>query len=177
MNVDPKTMRDTLRFWSSGVSIVSTTDSGKGERDQQLRYAGMTVSAFNSLSLEPPLILICLTKETTTANLILESRIFSVSMLGGDQAYLSDRFAGRIPLPNHEDRFDGVAIFTAETGAPMLQDALAWLDCRVQTIHDGSTHWIVIGEVVATGYKDETLPPLIYFNRAYYALAPEHERP
>jgi 3-hydroxy-9,10-secoandrosta-1,3,5(10)-triene-9,17-dione monooxygenase reductase component len=58
-----------------------------------------------------------------------------------------------------------------------LSGALAWLDCRVQTLHDGSTHWIIIGEVIATGHKDDAIAPLIYFNRAYYALAPEGAQP
>lgn len=173
MPVERNTLRDTLRFWSSGVSVVATT----AKNARGLKYAGMTVSAFNSLSLEPPLILICLAKETTTTNAILDSRLFSVSILGGDQAYLGDRFAGRIDLPANGDRFDGIPVETAVTGAPILRDALAWLDCRVHTLHDGSTHWIIIGEVVATGHKDEAISPLIYFNRAYSALTPESERP
>lgn len=168
MAVERNTMRDTLRFWSSGVAVVATTT-------QELTYAGMTVSAFNSVSLEPPVILVCLAKNTTTTNALLQSKFFSVSFLSGDQAYLSERFAGRIELPAHSNRFDGVAIATAVTGAPILQDALAWLDCRLQTAYDAVTHWIVTGEVVATGHKDDPAPPLVYFNRGYYALTPEHE--
>jgi len=171
MAVEPNTMRDTLRFWSSGVAVVATLADA-----DRLTYAGMTVSTFNSLSLDPPLVLICLAKDSTTTESLLASKVFSVSMLGGDQAALSERFAGRRPLAAGADRFDGVAVRTAVTGAPVLREALAWLDCRVHTVHDGSTHWIVIGEVVATGHKDEAVPPLVYFNRAYYALAPEQER-
>ncbi len=170
MAVERNAMRDTLRFWSSGVTVVATTAA-----TQELNYAGMTVSAFTSVSLEPPLILVCLAKNTTTANTVLQSQVFSVSLLSGEQAHLSERFAGRVALPEHGDRFDGIAVQTAVTGAPILGDALAWLDCRVQTVHDGGTHWIVLGEVVATGHQDDATPPLVYFNRGYYALADEPE--
>lgn len=173
MSLNPDDTRATLRYWGSGVSIVSTTL----ETDEGTRYAGMTVSAFNSLSLEPPLILVCLSKDATTTQLVQQSGVFGVSILGGDQAHLSDRFAGRVPVETHEARFDGVDTFTAETGVPLIEQAIAWLDCRVQTIHDGSTHWIVIGEVVATGSNPERSDPLLYFNRAYHTLASETAKP
>ncbi len=172
MAVDRNTMRDTLRFWGSGVTVVATL----ADETRDFPYAGMTVSAFTSLSLEPPMILVCLNKNTTTSECVLKRRFFSVSILGGDQAALGDRFAGRVDLPSHGDRFGGVPVHTAETGAPILNDSLAWIDCRVQTVYDGSTHWIVCGEVVAAGHKETDLSPLIYFNRAYFDLTPEGER-
>ena len=160
--VDPQTMRDTLRFWASSVSVVTTASAE--------RRAGMTVSAFNSLSLEPPMILVCLYKESSTAQLLQETGIFAVSFLGEQHASVSDRFAGRIPLADKEDRFLGVSTLTAVTGAPILAEALAWLDCRVHAQHDGSTHWIVIGEVLATGRGSSTAP-LVYYDRQYRTLA------
>ncbi len=172
MTVDGTTLRDAMRFWSSGVSVVATV----AEKTSGFKYAGMTVSSFTSLSLEPPLTLISIAKETTTASAILASKIFSVSILSGDQAYLGDRFSGRIKLPSHGDRFEGIAIDTAVTGAPYLRDALAWIDCRVHAVYDGSTHWIITGEVQATGHKDDSVPPLVYFNRAYGILTPESAR-
>ena len=172
MTVTQSNLRDTLRFWSSGVAVVSTlTDSA-----QDFKYAGMTVNSFTSLSLEPPQILISIDKNSTTAGFLLKAGVFALSILSDEQAELSDRFAGRTPLPSHGDRFVGVEYETAVTGAPILHDTLAWLDCRVQTVHDGSTHWIVIGEVVASGHQREAADPLIYFNRGYSALAPEPAR-
>jgi flavin reductase (DIM6/NTAB) family NADH-FMN oxidoreductase RutF len=159
--IDEATMRDTLRFWASGVAIVTTADAE--------RQAGMTVSAFNSLSLEPPLVLICLHKDATTAGLIEETGHFAISILGSDHAYLSDRFAGRIPLIENEDRFEGLSLISAVTGSPILADALAWLDCRVHQVHDGSTHWIITGLVLAAGHGDSEAP-LIYYDRNYRAL-------
>ncbi len=164
--VDPQTMRDTLRFWASGVAVVTAGDSQ--------RRAGMTVSAFNSLSLEPPLVLVCLFKDTTTAQLVTEIKHFAISILGEEHAYLSDRFAGRISLQENEDRFDGVSTTTATTGSPILTDALAWLDCRIHKVHDGSTHWIMCGEVLAAGHGGSDAP-LIYYDRNYRSLMLETE--
>ncbi|MCC6613634.1 MAG: flavin reductase family protein [Anaerolineae bacterium] len=164
-HVGPEDMRDTLRLWASGVSVV--TSAAGDERN------GLTVSAFNSLSLEPPLILVCLHKDSNTIPMIEESGVFAVSILNSDQAYLSDRFAGRVDLDEDEDRFTGVETFTALTGSPLIKDAVGWLDCRVHTRHDGSTHWIYIGEVVATGHSSTTEDPLLYFDRNYRMVARE----
>lgn len=160
--MDANNLRETMRLWASGVSVVTTADA--------VCRAGMTVSAFNSLSLTPPAILVCLQKDTRTAEVIPGAGVFAVSILGADQAYLSDRFAGRVPLGDTEDRFDGLNLTTGVTGVPILADAMAWLDCKVREIHDGSTHWIVIGEVVATGVPTDGASPLLYFNRSYHTL-------
>jgi flavin reductase (DIM6/NTAB) family NADH-FMN oxidoreductase RutF len=163
-------MRDTLRLWASGVTVVTS------QHDSQ--RAGMTVSAFNSLSLEPPLVLVCLFKDTRLAQMVTDSRIFAISILNAEQAALSDRFAGRVPLAEGEDRFDSVTTTTAVTGSPILTDALAWLDCRVHALHDGGTHWIVVGAVQATGQHYDAHPaPLIYYNRAYRQMETQDARP
>jgi flavin reductase (DIM6/NTAB) family NADH-FMN oxidoreductase RutF len=172
MAVNQSSLRDTLRFWSSGVSVVATLTNGAHD----FKYAGMTVSSFTSLSLEPPQILISIDKKSTTTGYLLKAGVFAISILSGVQAELSDRFAGRTPLPSHGDRFVGVEFETAVTGAPILHDVLAWLDCRVETVHDGNTHWIVIGSVMASGHQAEAADPLIYFNRGYSTLAPEPAR-
>ncbi len=175
MSVDRNTLRDSLRFWSSGVSVVSTVTPPNVASHP---YAGMTVSSFMSLSLEPAQILVSLAKQSTTTEAVLESRIFSVSVLCSEQIELAERFAGRTGLPSHVDRFDGIAVHTAVTGAPILQDAMAWFDCQISAIHDGSTHWIVIGDVLATAHRDDpAAAPLIYYNRAYATLTPEREQP
>jgi flavin reductase len=168
-SVTPQMMRDTLRYWASGVSVVTTNLNGQ--------ISGMTVSAFNSLSLEPPMILVCLSKDAYTASLILKSRVFGVSILGEGHADISNRFAGRYPHLDHAQRFDGLATVTYETGSPILADSISWLDCAIHTVHDGGTHWIVIGDVLTTGHRDEAAAPLIYFNRNYRSLAlPVEER-
>lgn len=167
--MDANNLRETMRLWASGVAVVSTADA--------TCRAGMTVSAFNSLSLSPPTILVCLQKDTRTAEVLPGAGVFAVSILGSDQAAISDRFAGRVPLTEGEDRFDGLRLTTGETGVPILADAVAWLDCKVRDIHDGSTHWIVIGEVVATGHPVDGASPLLYFNRSYHQLHTERAAP
>lgn len=160
--VDPQLLRTTLRYWASGVTIV-TTKLG----DQR---GGMTVSAFNSLSLEPAQIVICLNKDASSMPLLKESGIFAVNILATHQNAISDLFGGRIKLEEGKDRFDGLSLKTAATGAPILTDALAYLDCRVKSTHDGETHWIIIGEVLATEVQSEPHAPLVYYNRGYRKL-------
>lgn len=165
--MDSQAMRETLRLWASGVSVVTTAHNGE--------LYGSTVSAFNSVSLEPPLILVCLNKDMRLAKAIRESGVFAVSMLAAEHACLSDRFAGRVQFAEGEDRFDGVAITDAETGSPILADAIGWLDCKVHALHDGGTHWIVVGAVQAAGSRSGDPEPLIYFNRGYRELVRQHE--
>jgi flavin reductase (DIM6/NTAB) family NADH-FMN oxidoreductase RutF len=148
-----------MRLWATGVSIVTSAHEGE--------QSGLTVSAFNSLSLTPPMILVCIHKDSHTIPFIDQSGVFAVSFLNSDQAHLSDRFAGRVPFAEGEDRFTGVPVFTAETGSPIIQDAIAWVDCKVAMKHDGSTHWMYIGEVVATGQNAAATAPLLYFDRQY----------
>jgi flavin reductase (DIM6/NTAB) family NADH-FMN oxidoreductase RutF len=169
MSVLSENMRGSLRLWASGVSVVTTLTAGE--------RAGMTVSAFNSLSLDPPLILICLLKGCTVGNMLENSGIFAVSILEASQSHLSDRFSGRVQLTEGEDRFDGVNITSAETGSPILTESIAWLDCRVHARYEGGTHWIVVGEVVAAGQNGTSPSPLVYYNRGYHALEGQKENP
>src|SRR4051794_39163223 len=112
MTVHQSTLRDTLRFWSSGVAVAATLTNSAHD----FKYAGMTVNSFSSLSLDPPQILISLDKKSATTAFLLKAGVFAISILNADQAALSDRFAGRTPLPSHGDRFVGVEYETAVTG-------------------------------------------------------------
>ncbi|HLV35105.1 MAG TPA: flavin reductase family protein [Spirillospora sp.] len=159
MSVDSEAMRRTMRLWSCGVTVVTTAD------DQSRQ--GMTASSFTSISLEPPLVLVCLHKQAGTTQLIQKTGIYAASILSADQENISAQFAGYTQLPENADRFYNVETFTAKTGAPILKDCIAWLDCHVYGIHDGGTHLIFVGEVVATGRRDDPVEPLVYHNRAY----------
>lgn len=152
-------MRRSMRLWACGVTVVTTAHGG--------RRAGMTASSFTSISLEPPLILVCLHKEAGTSLLLQESGVFGVSILGERQEDYSALFAGYSELPPGVERIDTVPTFVADTGAPLLEAAIAWMDCRVFGMHDGATHHVIIGEVLATGRKDDPAWPLVYHNRAY----------
>ncbi len=136
-----QTLRKMRGLFASGVTVATTVHDG------QLR--GVTVSAFASVSLNPPLVLICIANESESREWIAESGIFAVNLLSDEQEFLSERFAARAPIVNA--RFDGVPYHTAITGSPILAGSLAWYDCRMEATHDGGDHTIFIGRVEAVG--------------------------
>ncbi len=157
MPVSPGEFRGALRRWASGVSIV-TTRGGRGVQ-------GITVASFCSLSLDPPLILICINREARSHRLIAEQRCFGVNILRQDQQPLSDIAAGRAPTGGGFERLE---TRTASTGAPILPNVLAWLDCTLVRQHEGGDHTIFVGRVVAAGHGDGT--PLVWFSSGYRGL-------
>lgn len=148
--------RDVLRHFASGVTIV-TIQTPDGKR------AGLTVSAFTSISDDPPLIIVAINKKAYGHELLTqEGATFAVNLLGADQMELSNRFASKV-----EDRFAVGEWKTAVTNAPILADSLAWLDCTVHAIHDGGSHSIFAGRVQATSVPRPDDLPLVYWNRNY----------
>lgn len=144
-----------MRQWASGVTVV--TMHGEG------RLHGLTVSGFIGVSLEPPLVLISIGQELTSYQLLRNSSAYVINFLRDDQMELSDRFAGRL---GDIDRFDGLTTHPAATGAPVLDDCLAWMDCRVVMSEAVGDHTLYIGEVVAAGVN-EAARPLLYWNADY----------
>jgi flavin reductase (DIM6/NTAB) family NADH-FMN oxidoreductase RutF len=153
-------MRKIRGLFASGVSVVTTAVGD--------RLKGITVSAFAEVSLDPPLVLICIANESETRALLETSKVFAVNILSDDQEFLSERFAARAPLVN--DRFEGVPYHTAVTGAPILNESIAWYDCRVESIVEGGDHMIFIGRVEAIGFGDEARRPLVYYANQYARL-------
>jgi len=153
-------LRKMRGYFASGVTVVTTAHAG------QLR--GVTVSAFAAVSLDPPLVLVCIANEAESKEWIAESGIFAVNILSDEQEFLSERFAARAPLVNAH--FDGVSYHTALTGSPILADALAWYDCRVEATHDGGDHTIFIGRVETFGFEGEGKQPLVFFANHYQHL-------
>ena len=154
-------MRSARRRWASGVAVLTTregTGDGAGLR-------GVTISAFTIVSLSSPLVLACLERDSSSARAVADSGVFAVSILDRAHEFQADRFAGRGPLP--DPRFTGIAHDVAATGSPILQGALAWFDCRVNAIHDGGDHVIVVGDVVALGLGDDIDDPLLNYEGAY----------
>jgi len=158
MPVNPDEFKNSLRFFPSGVTIVTVKAGGETH--------GLTVSAFASISAQPPLIAISIDHKGRTCSLLNHSdAVFAVNILQEGQEDFSNRFAW-----NKEDRFALGNWTTGVTGAPVLEDALAWLDCTIASTHDTPTHTIYIGEVQATQvFKDEG-KPLVYWNREYRAI-------
>ena len=160
--IDAQAFKDTLSHWASGVTVV-TAEHGE-------HRVGITASSFSSVSISPPQILICVVKKLFTHQIIQESGCFGVHILQKDQLEWGMRFAGMIP--ELEDRFTGLRVESVVTGAPILIDAMAWLDCKVAAAHDGSDHTIFVGEVMASK-AGEVGEPLLYYHRHWRALAAE----
>jgi flavin reductase (DIM6/NTAB) family NADH-FMN oxidoreductase RutF len=112
---------------------------------------------------------VCLSKDAYPHDVVMRSGVFAISLLGVGQEAISNRFAGFDP--SVVDRFDGIDVFTAETGSPLLPGAIAWLDCVVKSTHDTTTHTIFIGEVIFAKVESERRP-IVYYNRGYHTLVP-----
>lgn len=160
MPISSQDFRDCLRHFPSGVTIV-TIKSGDNVH-------GLTVSAFASVSPKPPLVMIVVDQRHSGHNLLLKpDASFAVNILARDQAELSNRFA----WIKDEDRFAAGDWGTAATGAPILRDALAWLDCTIDDSLAAGSHTIFIGLVQASQTPRSGQPPLVYWNRGYRHLA------
>lgn len=157
MAVDRDVFKRTLALWPSGVTIVTARE---GER-----VHGMTVSAFASVSLDPPLVLVCADKGSETHEVIRRGGAFAVSILGEGQEELSSRFARE---GNESRRFDGLACEPGATGCPHIPGALATLDCVVAKAVDAGDHVVYIGRVEAAGGTGGR--PLVYHRSGYHAL-------
>ncbi len=156
MAYSPDNFKRAMSQFASGVTVVTTRH---GETP-----IGITASSFTSLSLEPPLVLVSLNKRLFTHNVIAESGYFAVNVLSARQLDLGMRFAGM--KPEIKDRFDGLNVTTAATGAPLLPDSLAWVDCTVWAMYDGGDHTIFVGEVKDLAVSDFDIP-LLYHNRLW----------
>jgi flavin reductase (DIM6/NTAB) family NADH-FMN oxidoreductase RutF len=157
MALDQREFRTALGQFATGITVV-TTCSPDGE------MLGITANSFNSVSLDPPLILFSLEKGTLSRPAFESAGVFAVNILSDSQIALSQNFARA-----QGDKWRGIAIERWTTGSPILQDCLAAFDCRTYAIHDGGDHLIFIGEVLRFDIKAEG-DPLIYFRGSYTAL-------
>lgn len=166
--------RGVMGRFATGVTVMTTRAGGVPH--------GMTANAVSSVSLEPRLVLVCVERDTEMAPLVAEAGVFALSILGADQDAVSNRFADSSRAEG-EAQFADLAVEAAVTGAPVLADALAWLDCRVWATYDGGDHVIVVGEVLALAPDEDATDdgaaadasaspgPLIYYRSAYRTLA------
>ena len=157
MPVDTFSFRQTAAQFATGVTIIAL------EVDGQVR--AMTANSFTSLSLDPPLVLFCLGKQTRSGRLIHSASRFCVNILGDHQRDLSAYFAGAWKAPN-PPRYT----FIDWEGAPRLDGSIAALGCAVQGIHEGGDHWIVIGEVQRLYKAEPDCRPLVFYGGGYVAL-------
>jgi len=160
MAIDATAFRKALGQFASGVTVITTSHEGTP--------FGMTASAFTSVSLDPPLVLFCADKRARSGTMVGPAGVFAVNILGENQRDFSDLFAGK---GTDEERSEKLAQIgkVAETGAPILPDVVAWLDCRVDRTIDAGDHFIYIGLVLASGTMGDTRP-LLYWHGNYRRL-------
>lgn len=158
--IEPGEFRRVLGHFPSGVVIVTA-------RAPDGFPCGLTVNAFCSVSLEPPLVLVCVDRAADSNSCIRAAGHFAVNVLPQDRgARLSRRFA----VGEHGDKFHGLAYRTDTTGAPLLDDALAWLDCRVTETVEAGDHTVFFGEVLAADAREGL--PLVYYRGGYGRFVP-----
>ncbi|GAA3710207.1 flavin reductase family protein [Microlunatus aurantiacus] len=150
MSVRSEEFRHALAHWATGVAVLTC-------RWQSAPYA-LTVTSFSSVSLDPPLVLVCIGKQSRFHTPVTAAGTWAVSVLAGDQGALARRFSahGRA----YATQFDDVATTPAPSGTPVLDGSLVWLDCRTVAEHDAGDHTIVVGEVVHTGPLSQTGAPV-----------------
>jgi 3-hydroxy-9,10-secoandrosta-1,3,5(10)-triene-9,17-dione monooxygenase reductase component len=154
-------LRAAMGHFATGVAVIGASDADG-------RRFGTTANAISSLSLDPPLVLACLRHESETLEALRGTGRFGVSVLGADQRELSDRFARR----TGPDTWDGVRHRTFD-GVPLLEGAIATVECHVRDIADGGDHAIVIGQVVAVAHPEHDAEPLLFYRGGYAGLDEE----
>jgi flavin reductase (DIM6/NTAB) family NADH-FMN oxidoreductase RutF len=148
-------LKDVMRAFPQGVTVV-TSEGVDGPK-------GLTVSAFTSVSLDPPLVLVSLAKSSAAHDLFVRAKEFAINFLADDQKSISDRFAGRADV---KEKFDGIGFRPGVTGSPVIQGVRAVIECAAWRVYDGGDHSILVGEVVRAE-KLNNKAPLVYYGQQY----------
>jgi flavin reductase (DIM6/NTAB) family NADH-FMN oxidoreductase RutF len=149
-----KEFKAAMRHFPTGVTVVTSLKDGEPR--------GVTVSSFASVSLDPPLVLICINREARSYLYLSTSKIFCVNILAGNQRVLAERFAGKL----RENQFAGVDYDVDASGAAVLRGTVAHLDCEVVEEHHAGSHSIFIGRVMSARSRPGT--PLGYYNGEFH---------
>jgi 3-hydroxy-9,10-secoandrosta-1,3,5(10)-triene-9,17-dione monooxygenase reductase component len=157
MAIDKSELRRVMGHFPTGVTIVTTYDKAGA-------LYGLTANALSSVSLAPPLLLVCVDKNSKTYPCFEQSGVFTVNILADHQEALSRKFA-----VSGGDKFDGVSYRLGANGAPIVDGALAYLECRVARSCDGGDHTIYIGEILQAETSD-TGKPLLFYRGGYRTL-------
>lgn len=158
MSIDRRAFRNALGCFATGITVVTAVSRESG-------MIGVTANSFNSVSLDPPLVLFSLDRRAYSLPIFHEAGQFAVNVLSAEQRHLAAIFAA--PLI---DKWDGVDYELWDTGCPILREALASFECKTQHIYDGGDHLIFVGRVRKMRW-DASGEPLLYFRGAYRALA------
>ncbi len=158
MPVSADEFRASMGCRATAVSIVTSRDGDE--------IHGMTVSDFTSVSLDPPLVVVCAAKDARTLEFIERGRCFAINILSEEQQGLSNLFASK---ENDGVRFEGLETDSGKTGAPLIQDALVSIDCTLTAQHDAGDHVLCVGQVEEVRIGEGA--PMIYFQGKYRELA------
>jgi len=154
---DPRTLRDALGCFATGITVVTAV--GPDEHP-----VGLTANSFTSVSLDPPLLLVCIANSAGSAATLRQAQSFGLNVLQIGQQPVSQRFAGK-----GEDRFAGTEWIPGETGVPILARSLSAFECRRHAVHEGGDHFILVGQVVRAQFEPRR-DPLLYFRGKYRRL-------
>jgi flavin reductase (DIM6/NTAB) family NADH-FMN oxidoreductase RutF len=161
--IGPDDFRRLLGHFASGVTVVTT-------RDSQGRPAGLTASAFTSVSLNPPMILVCVAQNAQSYEALQGADRFAVNILGQGQETLSNRFATK--SSSAAEKFEGIGYKPGMLGLPILADALASLECATVHAYPGGDHTIFVGRIEAGASRDgDGAEPLLYYRGRYRQLS------
>jgi flavin reductase ActVB len=127
---------------------------------------GLTVGSLVSLSLEPPLVGVSVSRQAAMHELLRRTEGFALSLLAGDQEAIAQHFARGVPPLAH---WHGIATRPEAEGAPLLEDAIGWLECRTAAEHEAGDHTLFVGEVLAAE-RGRPAPPLVYVDQRYVSL-------
>jgi flavin reductase (DIM6/NTAB) family NADH-FMN oxidoreductase RutF len=166
--IDPDRYRAVMGSFVTGVTVVTTLDDPAGPGLQPQPF-GTTVNSFTSVSLDPPLVLITVGRERSIHPVLARTRRFAVNILAEDGQGLSDCFAGA-PSAIPRSAFCGAAWQPSAHGTPLLDAALAWVDCELEQVIEAGDHTIYLGRVVDLERSDRADWPLLYFRRRYLRI-------
>lgn len=162
MTISAELFREVFRRWPSGAAIVTSCE--------QNRPHGMVISSFASLSNDPPTVMFSASASTRMHSIVPVQGAFAISILGGEQSHLFERFAG-FDRTFDDNRFIGLDYATARTGMPVFPDAIAWVDCKLVASHPGNGYTIFVGEIVAASLGEASEgSPMVYYRRQHTAL-------
>jgi flavin reductase (DIM6/NTAB) family NADH-FMN oxidoreductase RutF len=156
MAIDPRELRNVFGAFATGVTVITTKDTAG-------KPFGLTANSYTSLSLDPPLVLVCVDKKVDCYACFDQSKIFVVNILSEGQDRLSTRFATK-----GIEKFEGVAVRQGNLGVPLLDGAVAHIECTLVSAYEGGDHTIYVGEVQTASASGDR--PLLFFKGKYNRL-------
>jgi len=155
---DEERFRSVMSHFATGVTVVTGAD-------REGRTVGLTANAFTSVSLDPELVLVCVANESLSREVFLDTSRFAVSILRREDEHLAQRFAG----PTREVRFEDLPLRVGATGTPIVERALAWVDCRLWKVVEAGDHTVLFGAVVDCDVVSDG-EPLVFFQGRYRSV-------